>query len=140
MDQDAMVMEQVDAGRRLVAKLGANGFETEVVFWAKPAEEGKWFLYLASRFVDDKGPAEGYRLVYGVMRADPDPWIEPLEVRVLGLDDSLTQAVRSVIKPKPSGSPFAVQHPKPHQGMTRYGGSSLGGMSVDGAIIYPPAA
>ncbi len=135
-----MVMEQADAGRRLVEKLTANGFKAEVAFWAKPTEEGKWFLYLASRFVDDKGPAEGYRHVYGVMRAHPDPWIEPLEVRVLGLDDSLTQAVLSVIRPKVPAPPFAVQAPKPYPGMTRFGGSSLGGMSVDGAVIYPPAA
>ena len=42
-------------------------------------------------------------------------------------------------KPKVPDGPFAVRNPKPYSGMTRFGGSSLGGISVDGAYIYPPS-
>jgi len=46
----------------------ADGFDVRLAFWTKPTDEGKWFLYLASPVVDEKGPAAAYRLVRDVMR------------------------------------------------------------------------
>lgn len=77
--------------------------------------------------MDEKGPAEGYRLVGSVMRATPDPWIEPLEVKVLGLDDSLAEAV------------LAATKARPYPGMTRFSGTTLAGVSMDAALVYPLA-
>lgn len=138
MDQDALVNEQTEAGRQLIAALVEAGFEVRVAFWAKPTEEEKWFLYLASPFVDDKGPRTAYRFVHDVLRNMPDLWIDPLEVRVVGLKDSLAEAALAVTQPKIPNSPFAVRNAKPHQGMIRFGGATLGGVSIDGAYIYPP--
>jgi hypothetical protein len=72
------------------------------------------------------------------MRKEPDPWIEPLDVKVLGLNDSVTEAALALIKPKIPNGPNAVQNQKPFPGMTRFAGSTLGGVSIDGAFIYPP--
>jgi hypothetical protein len=105
---------------------------------AKPTDEEKWFLYLASPMVDDKGPAAAYRLVHSIMRRTPDLWIEPLEIRVIGMNDSLTEAALEAIKPKVPNSPYAIKNPKPYPGMTVLRGETLGGLSVDGAYIYPP--
>jgi hypothetical protein len=138
MDHDTVVSEQTESGKRLIEALTADGFEIRVAFWAKPTEDGKWYLYLASPVVDEKGPAAAYLLVHGVLRKTPDVWIEPLEVKVVGLNDSLTEAALAVIKPKTPDSPFAVRNPKPYPGMTRFDGSTLGGIDVDGAYIYPP--
>jgi hypothetical protein len=132
-------MEQIDSGKRLIEALAAEGVEVRVAFWANPTEEGRWFLYIASTLVDEKGPAIAYRLVHGTMRKTPDLWIDPLEIRVIGMNDSLAEAALEVIKPKVPDSPFAVRNPKPYPGMRRFGGSSLGGTSVDGACIYPPS-
>lgn len=140
MDQDTVVNEQIDSGERLIEALSAEGFNVGVGFWAKPTEEGKWFLYLASDLVDSDGPAVAYRLVHDVMRKTPDLWIDPLEVKVLGLKDSLALDAMNVTRPKVPDSPFAVRTPKPFQGMTRFGGATLGGVSIDGAYIYPPSA
>jgi hypothetical protein len=139
MDQDAVVTEQTKSGQRLIEALATAGFDVRVAFWAKPTDEGKWFLYLASPAVDEKGPATAYRFVFGVLRQIPDLWIEPLEVRVVGLNDSLAQAALAVTKPQAADSPFAVRNLKPYPGMTRFGGSVLGGVSIDGAYIYPPS-
>jgi len=79
-----------------------------------------------------------YRLVHDVLRKMPDPWIDPLDVKVVGLNDSLTEAALAVTKPKAPTSPYAVRNPKPYPGMTRFGGSTLGGVSIDGAYFYPP--
>jgi hypothetical protein len=138
MDQDTVVSEQTESGKRLIEALSAAGFEVRVAFWAKPTDEGKWFLYLASPVVDEKGPTAAYRHVYNVMRKIPDLWIDPLEVRVVGSKDSLTEAVLAATKPKVPDSPFGVRNPKSYPGMTRFGGSTLGGVSIEGAYIYPP--
>lgn len=138
MDKDALVTEQTDSGEQLIKALAADGFETRMAFWAKPTDEGKWFLYLASTMVDDNGLAAAYRLVHRTMRRMPDLWIEPLEVRLLGMNDSLTEAALDVIKPKISASPYAIRKPKPYPGMTLFRGDTLGGLGIDGAYIYPP--
>jgi hypothetical protein len=138
MDQDTVVSEQTESGKRLIQTLVAAGFDVRVAFWAKPTDEGKWFLYLAAPVVDEKGPAAAYRLVRDVLRKMPDPCIDLLEVRVVGLNDSLTEAALAVTKPQAPTGPYAVQNPKPYPGMTRFGGSTLGGVSIDGAYIYPP--
>ena len=64
MDQDTVVSEQTESGKRLIEVLVANGFDVRIAFWAKPTDEGKWFLYLASPIVDEKGPAAAYRFVH----------------------------------------------------------------------------
>jgi len=67
-----------------------------------------------------------------------DPWIDPLDVKVLGLNYSLTLAALAVTKRKVPASPYAVRNKKPYSGITRFGESTLGGLSIDGDYIYPP--
>jgi hypothetical protein len=138
MDHDTVVSEQTESGKRLFEALVKDGLDIRLAFWAKPTEVGKWFLYLATPVVDAKGPAEAYRLIFEFLRKMPDRWIEPLDIKVVGLNDSLTEAALAVTKPKAPTSPYAVQNPKPYAGMTRFGGPTLGGVSIDGAYIYPP--
>ncbi len=125
MDQNALVNEEIEGGKQLMEALTAAGFEVRVAFWAKPTETGKWYLYLASPFVDDKGRLAAYQFVHALMRNMPNLWIEPLEVKVIGLNDSLAEAA------------LAARKPRPYPGMTRFGASTLGGLSIDGAYIYP---
>jgi hypothetical protein len=139
MDQDPVVSERTESGKRLIAALAAAGFDVRVAFWAKPTEDGKWFLYLASPAFGEKGPLAAYRFVFDVVRQIPDLSIEPLEVKVIGLNDSLAQAALALTKPTAADSSSALRNRKPYSGMTRLGGSVLGGLSVDGAYIYPPA-
>ena len=138
MDQDLLVMDQIDSGKRLIQAIAAEGVEVGVAFWAKLTEDGKWYLYVASSLVDSRGPRAVYRLVHDTLRKTADIWIDPFDVRVIGMNDSLAEAALEVIKPKVPASPFAAWNPRPYPGMTRFGGSSLGGISVDGAYIYPP--
>ena len=133
-----MVSEQTESGERLIQTLVSAGFGVRLAFWAKPTDEGKWYLYLASPVVDEKGPLAAYRLVHDVMRKVPDPWIDPLDIKIVGLNDSLAEAALAMTKPKGSTSLYGVRNPKPYPGMTRFGGSTLGGVSIDGAYIYPP--
>jgi len=109
MDKDTVVTEQTESGRRLISALAEVGFDVRVAFWAKPTDEGKWFLYLASTLVDDKGPAAAYRIVHDILRKMPDLWIDPFEIRVVGLNDSLTEAALAATRPKEcAGNNFPV--------------------------------
>jgi hypothetical protein len=49
MDQNTLVSEQTESGKRLVEALAADEFDVRVAFWAKPTDEEKWFLYLRPR-------------------------------------------------------------------------------------------
>jgi len=138
MDQDTVVNEQIESGKRLIDKLNDERFEVQVAFWARLTDEEKWYLYLASPFVDENGPTVAYRRDFGVMRKMSDLWVDPFDIRVIGANDSLTQGALSVTKPKVPDSPFAAPNPKRYPGMTRFGGSTLGGVSIVGAYIYPP--
>jgi hypothetical protein len=137
MDKETVVSQQIDQGKLLIVVLAQNGFDVQVAFWAKPTDEGKWFLYLASWTVDDKGPAAAYRFVHKILR-EKSVWIDPLEIRVIGLHDSLTEAAVAATKPNVPDSPYAVRNPKPYPGMTSFDGPTLGGLNIDGAYIYPP--
>ena len=75
--------------------------------------------------MDDQGPA-AYRTVLAAVGRLPELGIDPFEVRVVGAGDAMAQAAMSATKPKP------------HPGMIRFNDSSLSGVSVDGAYIYPP--
>ena len=138
MDQDTVVKEQTESGTKLIGALLKNGIEVRVAFWAKPTEAEKWYLYLASPVVDEQGQRATYRRVFDILRNTPDLWIDPLEIKLLRLDDSLTEAALAVVtRPKASDSPFAIRNQRPCPGMTRFGGSTLGGLDIDGAYIYP---
>ena len=137
MDQDTLVTEQKESAERLIEELHAVGFEVSVAFWAKPTDDGKWFLYLASQFVNEKGLKAAYLRVHEILRSVPDLFrIEPLDVKLVRLDDSLTKEALAATKPRVPDSKFAVQNPKRPSIWTWFGKSTLAGMSIDGAWIY----
>jgi hypothetical protein len=138
MDNLTLVTEKTQDGTRLIEALATEGFDVRVAFWAKPTEAGKWYLYLASPFVDDPGPFASYDLVHSVLLKRSDLWFDPFEVKVIGLRDSLTKAALAAIKPDVPGSPYAVPNPRPYPRLTWIGAGTFGGRSIDGAYIYPP--
>jgi hypothetical protein len=138
MDQDTVVTEQTASGKRLIEALREKGFSVPIAFWAKPTEEDKPFLYLASPMADERGHAVSYRIVHTLIRQMPDLWIDPFEVRVIGMKDAMTRAALEAIKPKAPDSSFAVKNSLPYPGMTRFYKSTFGGVSVDAVSIYPP--
>jgi hypothetical protein len=140
MDQNTVVTEQLDAGERLIQELRNSGLASTAAFWAKPNEEVRWFLYLASPVVDSQGLAAAYRAVHDAIRRLHSPWIDPFDVRVISPGDPMARHAEALTRPVAASGPFAVPNPKPYPGRTRFGGDTLGGVSVDGAIIYPPSA
>lgn len=138
MDQELLVNDQLDAGRQLLERLTDSGFTITAAFWARQTNEDGWYLYIASPLVDERGQTATYRIVQDVLRKDPNPWLGPLDVRMISTADPMAKAAAEIIRPKAATGPFAVPNPKPYPGMTRFGGASLGGVNVDGVYIYPP--
>jgi hypothetical protein len=132
-----MVTERVDGGKALILALREAGFEVHAAFWAKPSDDGEWFLYLSSPVVDREGLLQACRVAHAVIRQHPDFWIDPFEVRLIGEKDPMAEAALEVVRPKPGQGPFAVPAPKPYTGMTRFGGGMLAGVNMDGVLIYP---
>jgi hypothetical protein len=137
MDQDAMVSEQTESGKRLIKALAAAGFDVQIAFWAKPTEDDTWYLYLASPYRDNMGPFMAYRFLLDLLEQTPDLWIDPFEVKVLGMNDSLTQAALAAAK-SAANRMSGTRNTQPNPRMIRVGRSVLGGLSIDEAYIYPP--
>ncbi len=141
MDQVSVVKDQIEGGKRLIEALEAAGCEVRIAFWAKPTESDNWYFYLALPLVDEKGSTQGYGIVNEILRKDSNIEIDPFEVKMLGIKDSIAQAALAVIKPQAPDSPFAARNPMRHSGLTRFGGARLGGLDIEGgALIYSPLA
>ena len=134
MDQDALVMrEKIDNGKKLIDTLNANGFVVGVAFWTKSSDDGKWLLYLSSRFVEENGQAPALKHVYAILRNLNLLWIDTNDIRILPLNDNLTKAALTWTTWELNGSTST----KPYPGGTWYGGDKLVGISIENAYIYP---
>jgi hypothetical protein len=129
MDQDTLVNMQIDDGQRLLDRLAEEGVPVVAAFWAKESESGQWFLYIATPLVGAEGVTRpAYRRVNAVIRRMSAPfWIDPLEVKLVAPTDPAAQDVLAAHRhaPGPLVSPI------------RWGGTRLGGVSVEGAYFYP---
>lgn len=136
MDQEPLVNERVESGQQLIAALKKSSVDVQMAFWAKLADEEKWCLYLCSPQVDTYGPRWAYEIIAVVLRHEM-LWIDLMEIRVLGMQDSLTQGIQELVAQKNSSHFFAMPHSYHFPGNTRIGQTFLKGVPIDGALIYP---
>jgi hypothetical protein len=128
MDQVALVERQIDDGQKLVEMLRAGGFDVTAAWWMKASEERLWFLYIASKEVDEKGIAAAYRALSTARRGMEELWVDTFEVKLVGADKPITKDVLRAFGRHPGRMPL------------RYFGPPLGDVSVEEAYIYPPLA
>jgi hypothetical protein len=126
MDPIPLVAEQIEDGRKLVARLMQEGFPVTAACWVKESDGGLWYLYLVSPVVDSRGPREGYRRVHAVIRQMPPFQTDRMEVKLIGPTEAVAKAITS-IRDRSSG-----------RGGTWYDGSSLGMLPIDTAYLYAP--
>jgi hypothetical protein len=129
VDQVALVDEQIKAGQKLVERLNGEGIPVAAAAWIKEAESGQWYFYLVTSLVGEDGAKKpAYRRVTPAIRQlqSEGVWLDPFEVKVIGPTDPVAQAILDVQRVYPGG-----------RLATRYGGASLGGLSIDGAYLYP---
>jgi hypothetical protein len=126
MDQISLVDRRIDDGQELLLQLAQDGFEVTAAFWLKTAEENWWHLYLASKRVDQDGPAEAYRALQTSLRRLPGTTISLADVKLISASHPLARDV------------IAVQKRYPGRAASLYHGAQLGGVAVEEAYIYAP--
>ncbi|HUY89939.1 MAG TPA: hypothetical protein VMV10_14480 [Pirellulales bacterium] len=126
MDQSTLVDNQVDDGRRLVERFAADGNPVQAAFWVKTADEGLWFLYVATEIVDRGGPAAAYRAVYESLHKLKEPSVALSEIKLVSPSNPIAKDV------------LAIMARYPGRLAPRFGGNKLGSMAVEQTYIYPP--
>jgi hypothetical protein len=124
MDSDALVTEATDAGAEFLERLRET-LPVRVAFWARPADAGQWYLYVASDSIDDQSLDQGYREVLRLVRQNPNPYLDPYQVRLIPATDPLARDAREIHRRYPGRS------------ATRVGRPLFGDVSVEGVYIYP---
>ena len=124
MDQTVLVTEQIDAGREFVEAF--NGYQAvDVSFWLNPADSTEWFLYVASESINDSNRDIAYGEVLRLVGSGRKMWLDAFQVKLLNSDDALAMKAKEI----------RDRHPAPLA--TRYHGTSIAGIPVSGAYIYP---
>src|SRR5262245_26966629 len=116
MDQGTLVEMLIDDGNRLIGRLVEEGFPVAGACWLRGAEDGQWFVYIATPLVDAGGGTKAvYRLVNTVIRQMQPPfWINPLEIKLVGAGSPIGKALKDLHGKYPGPSPI------------RYGGTRFG--------------
>lgn len=125
MDQGTLVENQIDDGRRFIERFAADGNPVQAAFWVKTAEEGLWFLYVATELIDREGPAAAYRAVHASLHRLGESWVSSSEIKVVSPSNPIAKDVLAIL----------TRHPG--RLATRFGGKTLGSMAVEQVYIYP---
>ncbi len=115
---------QIDGGKALVESLRDMGFDVTVSGWTKSGEEGDWYLYIASKDVDDHGLADAYRTVYIAIKGHPEFGIDPFEVKLVGHQNPIAMDLLDIRGPGAARIATRSRRPK------------LGHMSVEETYVY----
>ena len=127
MAEIPLVSEQIDDGRRLIARLMQEGFRVTAAAWVKESNRPRWYLYLASPDADRGGPREGYRDIAEAMEQMPPPFsVGPFQVKLIGATDPVARAIEA----------FRDRFPG-RNGMW-FDGDMLGEREIDSAYVYGP--
>jgi hypothetical protein len=127
MGQELLVNEQIDAGAEFVRDFD-DYVPISVAFWIISADTDDVFLYIASDDIDNSNFDVAYGEVLRKLSGKRSQWLDPFQIKLVNSSDPIAQ---DAIK-------IRDRYPAPL--VTRYGGSSIGGTSIDGACIYPPVA
>ncbi len=128
MGQESLVNEQIDAGEAF-ARDFSDYASVDVAFWINPADSEEWFLYIASKQINDSNFDVAYGEVLRRVGNNKTQWLDAFQVKLLNCADPLAAEVMEIRNRYPvSKIP------------TRYKGSSIAGMAIGGAYIYPPIA
>jgi len=125
MGEELLVIEQIDAGAHFVRDF-SDYASVSVACWVVPAESDNLFLYIGSDDINDANIDVAYREVLQRLRGRRNQWLDPFQIKLVNSSDPIARDAIQIRDRYPGKTP------------TRYHGTSMGGMSIDGAYIYPP--
>lgn len=125
MDTEPLVAEQVDAGEEFAREFN-NHVPVAAAFWINPADSETWYLYLASTEITDENKRESYAEVLQRLKDSGIRWLDAMQVRLVNAADQLPAKI------------IEIRDRYPARVAAYYNGSSVAGMAINGAYIYPP--
>jgi hypothetical protein len=128
MGTESLVDELIDDGQRLVEEVSQHGLPVVAALWLKASENEKWYFYIVSPVVDAEGLVQAYKRLHPLVRGVREPLrIDPLEIKLIGPSNEIAKDVLEIYRRArgPRVSPI------------RWGGKSLGSMSIEDAYLYP---
>jgi len=124
MDQSTLVDDQILVGRGFIERFAADGNDVQVAFWVREADEGLWFLYVATDLVDREGPLAAYRAVHDSLRKLDQPEVLSGRIKLISPDNPMVPDVLDMMEQ--------------HSGQFMYGSpEEIGSALVDAVYVYP---
>jgi hypothetical protein len=124
MDKGPLVNEEIEGAARFLAEFDKR-FPVESAFWLKEGNHGNWSLYVVSDEIADENFDRANREVARITNEMRDPWFDGLQVRVLGDDKSLGNAVAELRRRYPADRP------------ARFFGQTVDGIPAEEIYVYP---
>jgi hypothetical protein len=124
MDQELLVNEQIEAGRKFL-ELFASSISVRVAFWLKAGEDSGWYLNVAAEQVTHENIRDAYGEVLRVAKSIDDPNFDRFRVKLIGVADPLARAAWEVCRRSPPGIGTHLRD------------GAFGGMAVEGVYVYP---
>ena len=126
MGQELLVSETIEAGADFIRQF--NDYRSvAVACWINPTESDNLFLYIASDEIDDSNIGDAYGELGQLLSGKRTPWLDPFQIKLVSSADPIA---RDAIE-------YRDLYPD-NKLATPYKGSSIGGMGIDSAYIYPP--
>jgi hypothetical protein len=125
MDQELLVNEQIAAGATFIRDLN-DGIAVSVACWVKPAESYSQYLYIASDDINDANIRDAYGEVARRYQNSRSPWLDLFQIKLINSSDPIARDA------------MAYRDRFPTTVGMRYPGTSIGGLGIDEAYIYPP--
>jgi hypothetical protein len=127
MDPQPLVNEQIDAGWEFAMDF-SEFVPVDAVFWINPIDSEFWHLYIASSEIEDTNKRAAYAEVLRRAAANPSQWMDVLKVKLLNSADPLAAKV------------IEIRDRYPLNTGTWYNATSIAGVEIDRAYIYPAMA
>jgi hypothetical protein len=125
MDQEPLVNEQIEAGRKFIEELD-KFIPVRAAFWLKVGDDSGRYLYIASDEITDENIKVAYGAVGKVSQTIDDPNLDVFQVKLVGVNDRFARAALDLYKQTKARISTYVRS------------GSFGGMSVEGVYVYPP--
>jgi len=127
MDQEPLVTEQIEAGRKFIEEFDKYR-PVQAAFWLKATEDSGWYLYVASDQITDENFDVAYGEVARASRSIRDPNLDLFRVKVVGIDDPRAKAALDVYQQYSGRAPARVR------------AGQFGPLGAEGVYLYPPPA
>jgi len=124
MGEELLVNEQIEAGEEFARDFNEYA-PVDAAFWINPADSEQWYFYIASSEIRDDNIRAAYGEVLRRISKYKNQWLDPVQIKLLNCADPLAAKVIEIRDRYPLKTPM------------RYNGTSIAGLAIDGAYIYP---